>query len=110
MAMVVVFIYSHTQFDFGNQAVRRFSAVRRLIVTQGLAPIGPAIIIISQVSTVTNMSIPLQADLSSVVEKGAMSRRDIANFWVNQQLHGRDIWAGRWDCAKKNAVYMKKRG
>lgn len=26
------------------------------------------------------MSTPLQADLSSVVEKGAMSRRDIAKF------------------------------
>lgn len=42
-----------------------------------LAVIGPAI---SQVSTVTNMSTPLQADLTSVVEKGARDARCIANF------------------------------
>lgn len=56
-----------------------------------LALIGPTI---SQVSTVTNMSTPLQADLSSVVEKGARDARYIANFLgqstVNEEGKGGD--------------------
>lgn len=107
-AMVVVFIYSHTQ---SISVIKRCEGFQRSEVdrhrVQG--PIGRAIII-SQVSTVTNMSIPLQADLSSVVEKGAMSRRDIANFKGQPTATRAGIFGrGGGTVRKKNAVHEEAR-
>lgn len=88
---------------FDNYAMR--CGQRRLIASEEcLALIGPAI---GQVSTVTNMSTPLQADLSSVVEKCAISSI-VVNFWVNQQLQRKGEWAGNMNC--KLTSFMNKRG
>lgn len=97
-------LFAHT-IDLVITSGARFSAVRGWSsqCEEVFSPdFGPAIII-SHVSIVTNMSIPLQADLSSVVEKDAMSRNNIANFWINQQIYKMRGRGGGWI----NTVYEK---